>query len=50
MVEGYIVYESLYYVSEYIKIIEYKVGTFIWDDHKYEDKREGEILQKIRKR
>ena len=45
MAEGYISYEPLYYVSEYIKQINNKPGAVIWDDHMDEDKREGELLQ-----
>jgi hypothetical protein len=45
MEEGYIVYELLYYASEYIKKIDDKEEIVIQDDHQYEDKREGELLQ-----
>jgi len=45
MVEEYIVYKSLCYVSEYNKKTENKVGEVVWDDQREEDKREGEILQ-----
>jgi hypothetical protein len=49
MAEGYIVYESLYYVSEYIKEIDDTPGVVVWDDQPDEDKREGELLQTNRK-
>jgi hypothetical protein len=39
MVEGYILYESLYYASEYIKKIDNTLGLFIWNDHQDEEKR-----------
>jgi hypothetical protein len=45
MAEGYIVYKSFYYASEYIKQIDDTTGVVIWDDQLYEDKREGELLQ-----
>ena len=45
MAEGYISYESFYYVSEYIKQIDNTLGAIIWDYERDEDKREGEILQ-----
>ena len=45
MEEGYMVYESFNYVSEYIKKIDGIEGAFIWDDHQDEYKREGELLQ-----
>ena len=41
---GYIVYESFYYVSEYIKQINHTPSPMIWDDEWDENKREGEIL------
>jgi hypothetical protein len=50
MAEGYIVYESFYYASEYIKKIDDTTGEVIWDDHQDEDKREGELLQTNGKR
>jgi hypothetical protein len=50
MAEGYIVYESFYYVSEYIKKIENTPRAVVWDDQQDEDKREGEILQTNGKR
>jgi hypothetical protein len=50
MVEGYIVYESFYYASEYIKKIDDTKGTVVWDDHQYDEKREGELLQTNEKR
>jgi hypothetical protein len=50
MVEGYIVYESFYYASEYIKQIDDTPGGVVWDDHWDEDKREGELLQTNGKR
>ena len=45
MAEGYILYEYLYYASEYIKQIDNRKGAVIWDDQMDEDKREGELLQ-----
>ena len=45
MVEGYILCESFYYASEYIKHINNRLGEVIWDDERDEDKREGELLQ-----
>jgi hypothetical protein len=50
MEEGYIVCESFYYASEYIKQIDDIEGAFICYDHQDEDKREGEILQTNGKR
>jgi hypothetical protein len=50
MEEGYMVYESFNYVSEYIKKIDGIEGAFIWDDHQDEDKREAELLQTNGKR
>jgi hypothetical protein len=50
MVEGYIVYESFYYASEYIKQIDDTLGGVVWDDHQDEEKREGELLQTNGKR
>ena len=44
MAEGYIVYESFYYSSEYIKQIDHTTSLVIWDDERNEDKREGELL------
>jgi hypothetical protein len=42
MAEGYIVYESFYYVSEYIKQIDDISGAIILDDHQDVDiKEEG---------
>jgi hypothetical protein len=38
MVEGYIVYESCYYSSEYTKEIDNTEGEIIWDDHQDEEK------------
>jgi len=45
MAEGYISYESFYYVSEYIKHIENTPGVVIWDNERDEDKRKGGLLQ-----
>jgi hypothetical protein len=45
MVEGYIVYESSCYTSEYIKQIGNTIGELVWDDHQDEEKRERKILQ-----
>ena len=45
MVEGYIVYESLYYPSEYIKKINDTPRVVIWDDQLDEDKSEVDLLQ-----
>jgi hypothetical protein len=50
MAEGYIVYESFYYASEYIKKIDDTPGEVVWDDQQDEDKREGELLQMNGKR
>jgi hypothetical protein len=44
MAEGYIVYESFYNASEYIKQIDDTKWAVIWDDHQDEDKREEELL------
>ena len=44
MAEGYISYESFYYVSDYIKQINNRPCAVIWDDESDEDKREGEFL------
>ena len=46
MAEGYILYESFYYYSEYINQINNRPGVVIWDDERDEDKREGDLLQK----
>ena len=45
MEKGYISYEYLYYVSEYIKKIDNKLGAVICSDERDEDKREGDLLQ-----
>ena len=45
MAEGYILYDSFYYASEYIKQIDNRPGAVIWNDERDEDKREGELLQ-----
>ena len=45
MEDGYILYESFYYASEYIKKIDNIPGAVIWDDERDEEKREGELLQ-----
>ena len=45
MVEGYIVYESFYYTSEYIKQIHETPEALVWEEELDEDKREGELLQ-----
>lgn len=45
MEEGYIVYESSYYASEYIKKINDTLGTVVWDNQLDEEKREGELFQ-----
>ena len=50
MAEGYIVYESFYYVSEYNKQINHTPDTMIWDDESDEDKREWEVLEMNGKR
>jgi hypothetical protein len=50
MAEGYIVYESFYYASEYIKQIDDTTGAVVWDDHLDGDKREGALLQTNEKR
>ena len=38
MLEGYIVYESFYYASEYIKKIDDRPGVMILDDQRNEEK------------
>jgi len=48
--EGYISYESFYYMSEYIKNIDNTSGVLIWDDEWDEEKIEGALLQTNRKR
>ena len=45
MAEGYIVYESFYFSSEYIKNIDDSLGEMVWEDQLGEEKREGEPLQ-----
>jgi len=50
MAKGYIAYESFYYASEYIKQINNKLGTVIWDKEMDEYKREVEIIQMNGKR
>ena len=45
IVQGYIVYDSFYYASEYIKQIDHTPTTVIWDDEHDEDKREVEVLE-----
>ena len=50
MAEGYILYESFYYASEYIKKIKKTLVVDIWDDERDEEKREGELLQTNGKR
>jgi hypothetical protein len=50
MVEGYIVYESFYYASEYIKKNDDTPGAVVWDDQQDKEKREGELLQTNGKR
>ena len=42
--KGYIVYESFYHTSEYIKQIDETPGEVVWDDQQDENKREGELL------
>ena len=45
MVEGYyIVYESFYYSSEYIKQIDHTLGIVIWDDECDEDKSDPKMI------
>ena len=46
MEKGYIVYESFYYASEYIKQIDHTPSTMIWDDEHEEEKREGELWKR----
>ena len=41
MVEGYKVYESFYYASEYFNQITHTPGAVIWDDGHNEDKGKG---------
>ena len=50
MAEGYIVYKSFYYASEYIKKIHETLGEMVWEDQLDEDKREGNLLQTNRER
>ena len=50
MVEGYIVYESFYYASEYIKKIDETSGIVIWEDQLDEDKRERDLIEMNEKR
>ena len=50
MAEGYIVYDSFYYASDYIKQIENTPRIVIFDDKHDEDKREGELLETKGKR
>ena len=45
MAEGYILYESFYYASEYIKQIDNTLGVVIMDDERDEEKKEREILE-----
>ena len=35
MADGYLVYESFYYANEYIKKIDNRPGTLVWDDEHY---------------
>lgn len=44
-VEGFIVYDSFYYASEYIKKIYDTPGAIVWEEELDEDKSEGELLQ-----
>ena len=50
MEEWYILYESFYYASEYIKQIDNTPGVVIWNNERDEDKREGDFLQMNGKR
>ena len=50
MENGYILYESFYYASEYIKKIKHTLGVVIWADEHDEDKREGKLLETKGKR
>ena len=51
MAEGYIIYESFYYASEYIKQIDdTRLGVVIWDDEHDEDKTKGGLLETKGKR
>ena len=50
MVEGCIVYNPFYYVSEYIKQIDDIARIVVWEDKLDEDKGEGELLQTNGKR
>ena len=45
MAEGYILYETFDYASEYIKHIDNTLGVVIWDVKRDEEKREGGIFQ-----
>jgi len=50
MVEGYISYESFYYLSENIKQINDTLTLEICDDERDEDKREGDLIEMNGKR
>ena len=50
MVQGHIVYKSLYYANEYIKKIHDTPEAVVWEDQLDEDKRKGELLQMNGKR
>jgi len=39
MVEGYVIYESFYYVGEYIKQTNDVLGRVVWDNHSDEDNK-----------
>ena len=45
MVEAYIVYESFYYSSEYIKQIDDTPGEVVWEEELDEEKREGDLFK-----
>ena len=50
MVEGYIVYDSFYYASKYIKKIDDTPGKVVWEEELDEEKRKRELLQMNGKR
>lgn len=45
MEEWYIVYESFYYTSEYIKQIKETPSIVVWGKRHDEEKRKGDLLQ-----
>ena len=45
MAEGFLVYESLYYASEYIKKIDFTPREVVLEEELDEEKREGDLVQ-----